>query len=307
MTAVLAAVLALTLAAAPQDPPLPATPDPEAATRLADVIVSRRDLTEQTEAFVAQLAAPPGRRGLARWGGYVCVGTVNIRPEIARPIVDRISELALDLNLRIGEPGCQPNVVVIFTDDAPGLATAMVEREPQAFHLGVGGLDRGRAALEVFKTSDAPVRWWHVSLPVIGGTGQRAVRLPGDDGPIYVPGEGRVNRGRPISDNLQKAIIVADIDQLDGVTLPQLADYLGLVAMAQIDPEAATEAFDTVMNLFVDPQGTPGLSDWDAIYLEALYSGTRERVNPDGQAAAIARRVRRAARAPERAEPPVTP
>lgn len=295
-------VSAMALAMGGQDRPPPATPDPDAATRLADVVVERRDLRQQTESFAEGLAAPAARRGLARWGGRVCVGVVNIRPEIAQALADRVSELALDLNLRTGAPGCTPNVVVIFTDDAPGLATAMVDQEPAAFHLGVGGLDRGRVALETFKTSDAPVRWWHVSMPVIGASGQRAIRMPGDAGPIFVPGEGIVNRGRPIADNLNKVIIVLDVGKLGGVTLPQLADYVGLVAMAQIDPEGETGAFDTVMNLFDNPDSTPGLSDWDALYLQALYNGPRERVNPDRQAADIARILRRASRAQERAE-----
>jgi hypothetical protein len=300
MSLLLASAMALAMTG--QDRAPPATPDPEAATRLADVIVSHRDLRTRTEAFVEQLAAPPERRGLARWAGRVCVGVVNIRPEVAQAMADRLSELALNLNLRIGEPGCTPNIVVIFTDDAPGLASAMVEREPAAFHLGVGGLDRGRVALETFRTSDAPVRWWHVSMPVIGASGARAVRMPGDSGPIFVPGEGIVNRGRPISDNLNKVIIVLDVAKLGEVTLPQLTDYVGMVAMAQIDPEGETGAFDTVMNLFEDPQGTPGLSDWDALYLQALYNGPRERINPDRQAGDIARILRRASRAEERAE-----
>lgn len=297
----LTTVMAMVLALGAQDPV--ATPDPEAATRLADVIVSgQQDLKTRTETFVEEMSAPARRRGLARWNGRVCVAAVNIRRDIAQAVIDRVSELALDLNLRVGEPGCTPNVVVIFSDDAQALSRAMVENDRAAFHMGVGGLDRGKRALEAFQQSDAPVRWWHVSMPVIGGTGQRAIRMAGDSGPIFVPGEGIVNRGRPISDDLNKVIIVLDIDQIQNVTLPQLTDYIGLVAMAQIDPDGETGDFDTVMNLFEDPAGTTGLSDWDAIYLEALYNGFRERVNPDGQAAAIARRVRRAARAEEIAE-----
>ncbi|WP_420471043.1 hypothetical protein [Brevundimonas sp. FT23042] len=290
-----AATVALALAG--QDPRPPATPDPEAATRLADVIVSgRRNLNEEAEAFVGEVAGPAPRRGLARWPGRVCVAAVNVSPQVARAVVDEVSRLALELNLRIGAPGCTPNIVIVFTEDAPAMASAMVAADRRAFHMGVGGLDRGNRALAQFQTSDAPVRWWHVSMPVVGATGAPAVRMPGDAGPIMVPGEGIVNRGRPISDNLNKAIIVVDVSRTGQVTLPQLTDYLGLVAMAQIDPEGQTAAYDTVLNLFDDPQGVAGLSDWDAIYLEALYSGARERVRPDDHASAIARRVRRAAR-----------
>lgn len=301
MAVIPAAAFALALIA--QDPQGPSTPDPEAATRLADVIVSHRELDERAESFVEEVAAPPNRRGLARWAGRVCVGAVNVGPDIAQPVIDRVSRLALDLNLRVGEPGCTPNIIIIFTDDASGLAKTMVERDRYAFHWGVGGLDRGKSALQAFQDSDAAVRWWHVSIPVVGGTGQRAIRFPGDTGPIYVPGEGLVNRGRPLSDILNKVFIVLDVDQLGGVNLAQLSDYIALVAMAQIDPDGETAAYDTVLNLFDDPQGVTGLSDWDAVYLQALYDAMWERVNPGGQADAIARLVRRAEREPV-AQPP---
>lgn len=299
MAVALAAALALALTA--QDPP-PA-PDPEAATRLSDVIVSHRELDARAEAFVAEVAAPPARRGLARWAGRVCVGAVNIRPEIAQSMIDRVSRLALDLKLRVGEPGCTPNIVVIFTNDARGLATEMVAQDRYAFHWGVGGLDRGKAALREFQNSEAAVRWWHVSIPVVGATGGRAIRFPGDTGPIYVPGEGLVNRGRPVSDILNKVFIVLDVDQLGDVNLAQLNDYVALVAMAQIDPDGETAGYDTVLNLFEDPAGVSGLSDWDAVYLEALYNAMWERVNPSGQADGIVRLVRRAERERDRDQP----
>lgn len=301
MAMIPAAAFALALMA--QDPQAPSTPDPEAATRLADVVVSHRELGEQAESFVNEIAAPPNRRGLARWAGRVCVGAVNVRTEVAQPVIDRVSQLALDLNLRVGEPGCTPNIIIIFTDDASGLAKQMVERDRYAFHWGVGGLDRGKSALQEFQDSDAAVRWWHVSIPVVGATGARAIRFPGDMGIIYVPGEGLVNRGRPVSDVLNKVFIVLDVDQLGGVNLAQLSDYIGLVAMAQIDPDGETAEYDTVLNLFDDPQNVSGLSDWDAVYLQALYDSAWERVNPIGQADAIARLVRRAERQSDRQEP----
>ncbi|WP_420479424.1 hypothetical protein [Brevundimonas sp. FT23028] len=302
MFAALVAGALLGLSTPSQDPPaLPSTPDPEAATRLSDVVVSARDLEERTRALVDEMAAPANHRGLARWGGRVCVGAVNVRQEVAQAMIDRVSRLAADLNLRVGEPGCTPNVVLIFTEDAQGMSRAMVEQDRRAFHNGIGGLDRGRAALDAFQNGDAPVRWWHVSLPVVGATGARAIRFPGD-GPVFVPGEGRVNRGRPITDVLNKVLIVVDVDQLEGVSLPQLSDYVAMVAMAQIDPDGDTAAHDTVLNLFSDPLGVDGLSDWDAVYLQALYDSAWERVNPSGQAAAIARVVRRAERDQARRE-----
>jgi len=273
-----------TQAAPAQDPP---------PVDLGDVIVEGRLLRREAEAFVDAVAAPAVGRGLARWGGRVCVGVVNLRPDLSQAVVDHISEIALEQGLRIGAPGCTPNAVIIFTPDAPAMASALVSADPRAFRLGVGGLDRGRRALERFQASEAPVRWWHVSMPVIGGTHARAIRLPGDSGPIFVPGEGRVNKGRPISDELNKVIVIIDPDRLGGANLSQLSDYLAMVVLAQVDPDGETQGLDTILNVFRDPAAVDGLTAWDRTYLQALYRAPSERIDDNDQTSSIIRTVGR--------------
>lgn len=297
---ILAAVSALLLggfqdaqSAQPPQPVAVATPSAleDGAYRVGDVVVSGRSVQDQATAFVGAVAAPPSRRGLARWRGRVCVGVANLRNDVAMALADHVSRVAAEVGLSVGDPGCTPNVVVIFADDAKNLASGLVKRDRRAFRLGVDGLDRGNRALEAFQTSERPVRWWHVSMPVIGVTGERAIRMPGDTGLILVPGEGLVNAGRPITDSLSKVIIIVDADQLRGATLPQLGDYIALVSLLQVDPDGDTRAFPTILNLFDDPQVTPGLSDWDRSYLASLYNAYPERVNPWDQAAAMARGI----------------
>lgn len=288
---------ALTLATAlafagPQDPP-PSDPDAAPATSLSDVIVDGRTLEARVEAFVEEVAAPPRRRGLARWDDPVCIGVANIRPDIARAMIDHVSRTALDLGLRVEEPDCSPNVLVIFSDDGRALAAGLVERDRDAFHLGVGGMDRGKSRLETFTTGDQPVRWWQVSLPVAGPHRVRAIRLPGDFENRCVAGEGLLNRGRFVSDNLNKVIIVIDAGEVAHVTLPQLSDYVALVALAQVDIEGETGGYPTILNLFENPAGTPGLSAWDGAYLRTLYEAPSERLNPDGHARIMARALGR--------------
>lgn len=294
-------IAALTFAALfPQDAaPTPRTPPAVAGAptgdpaTLTDVVVDGRQLDQLAQDYVEAVAAPARRRGLARWPGRVCVGAVNMRAEASQAVIDHVSRRALELGLRIGEPGCRPNVVIIFAADARSLATSLVEADRRAFHLGVGGLDRGSVALDAFASSDQPVRWWHVSMPVIGASHARAIRMPGDTGPIYVPGEGIVNRGRSISDDLNKAIIIVDVDQLAGTTLASLSEYLSMVALAQVDPDGDTGGQDTILNLFEDTASVQSLSEWDMTYLRSLYAAPSERLNPDRQAGALARRLRR--------------
>jgi len=268
----------------------------EPAVALEDVIVEARRLEELTREFVAEVSAPPRNRGLARWWGGVCVAVVNIRAEVAQPLADRISQVAMEYGLRPGDPGCQPNILVTFADDGQALSEAMVERRRRIFRVGVGGLDRGGVALRDFRESDRPVRWWHVSVPTNANTGEAGIRLPGGDAP-EVMGEGLVNRGRWIRDDLNKVIIVVDVSQIDGIMLPQLADYLALVALAQVDPDGDTSRFETILNLFEDPEGNPGLTGWDRAYLEALYNGPSQRIRDSDQTRELLRNLRRASTA----------
>lgn len=296
--------------AAPQTPPQSAssvapTLGEDEPTELDDVIIDSRPIDVVAQAFVEAVAAPARSRGLARWYGTICVGVVNVRQEVAQPLIDHISNVALDLGLSTGAPGCRPNIVIVFADEGAELATALVEQDRRIFHLGVGGLDRGKVALNAFQATDQPVRWWHVSMPTVGANGGRAIRMPGDTGLIYVPGEGIVNRGRPITDSLSKVIVIVDIDQIQQTNLAQLGDYLAMVTLAQVDLEGSTGNFDSVLNLFERPTQTAGLTEWDQSYLDVLYNALPERVNPSRQSADLARRVTRARRA-EREAPSST-
>lgn len=290
--ALIAAVAAIL--APPQDAPRPASqePPPEVATTLEDVVIEQPRLEEMVREFVGEVGAPAGRRrGLARWHDRLCVGVINVRPELGQAVADRVSQVGLELGLDIGEPGCKANVFIVFTADGAALADAMVEESRRAFHIGVGGMDRGTGALDEFRTLDRPVRWWQISLPVNAETGQRAIRLPGDEFAPYVNVFAASRLSTQIRDDLKKAMIIVDVDRLGEVNLAQLADYLAFVTLVQVDPDAETAAYDTILNVFGDPARVDGLTEWDLSYLTSLYEVQDSPVlrrNPRGQTSVIA-------------------
>lgn len=317
--AVLAAVL-LTApqepAAAPPSPPVVAAQDP---IRLEDVVVDARRLEETTEEYVDLVAAPARRRGLARWKEGVCVGVANLDHEIARYLADRVSDVARELGLQAREPDCDPTVLIIATSDSANFTESFVAQRPRLFRVGGAGMDRGGARLRDFIGDDRPIRWWHVSLPVHRDTGERVVRLPGDisgsgavtGGPSaqqYAP-QSRVSAPSRLNDDtedvLARVFIIVDVDHLNGASLEQLGDYVALVAMAQVDADADTGGFDTILNLFDDPARAPtGLTGWDRAYLEGLYDRRSQthRVNQRAQVQAVASAIANAYRDGE-AEP----
>jgi hypothetical protein len=288
-----AAILAMAVSALPvvAQSPRPAT-SAVAQTKAAapdvgdEVIVRGRrlsevdsDLRKFVEQFIGQVTAVPAGRGFARWQGAVCVGVSNLKRDAAQYLVDRISRAAADVGLRPGEPGCSPQVMIIFTTDAKQLATNLVDQQLRLFRpSNEGGTNLSRADLDKFVQSDKAVRWWDVSMPVDARTGQRAIKLPIDDSApwVSVAGPSRIHNG--IRDVLQTVIVIVDGTKLTGTTWEQLGDYLAVVSLAQINPDADPAAFDSILNLFSNPRAYSGLTDWDRAYLRGLYDFDQERM-----------------------------
>ncbi|HEV2082617.1 MAG TPA: hypothetical protein VGR32_09215 [Brevundimonas sp.] len=274
--------------------------------RVEDVVVVGRRLDEAATRFVAEVAAPAGNRGTARWDEGVCVGAANFTPEVAQYLVDRVSDMVRDLGLRAHEPPCHPSILIIGTTDGAAFASDLVSRRPKLFVVGGSGMDQGYDDLAVFQRSDAPVRWWHVSAPVDDETGLIAVRLPGMHSVVpttdpenlmlenHAPTVTRNFASRlrqPLRDVMKRSIVIVDVDRLDGTSLEQLADYVTFVSLAQVDPEADLSRFDSILNLFEPGRAPPGLSAWDLAYLEGLYSVRQGYVGRNAHASALARSI----------------
>jgi len=296
MTVMLALAFAAALASAPMTEAAPVqqaspatvrTPGADAPTDLEDIVVEGRRLEEATHAFVDEVGQPARGRGLARWRDGVCIGVVNLRGETAQYIVDRVSTVAQDLGLKPGAPGCAPSVLIIATVDSNAFTEAFVSRRPRLFVVGGSGMDLGRNALRRFETTERPVRWWNVSAPVDGDTGDIAVRLPGQDAPIIATRQPS-RFSTQIVDDTKRVFVIVDIDKINGVTLAQLGDYLAMVTLAQVNPDADTSGYATVLNLFNDPERTEGLTNWDLAYLRGLYDAQRTRLNLHANSSEIA-------------------
>ena len=298
--------------------PAPNPGPPAEPARLEDVVVDGRRLEELVSDFVAEAAVPARGRGLARWDDDVCVGVVNLRARTAQYFADRISQVAMELGLRPGDPGCRANIVIVFTDDANALTARLAEEHRRAFRVGTGGIDRGEVAFEDFVGTDRPVRWWHVSMPVDAETGRRAIRLPGDvdnqgnpTAPHISTFASRLNS--QIRDDLRRVMVIVDIDDVAGVDGRKLADYLAFVSLAQVDPAGDYSSYDSILRLFARPQLAPGgLTEWDLSYLDTLYrtlDNPLRRRNPNAVAAGVAGAMTRDLRrtqeqdAPAEAEP----
>ncbi len=270
-------------------------------TILPEVVVEGRSADAQARNFIAEIAAPSKGAALARWKSSICIGAANLGTEAGQFLVDRVAATAEAVGLRPGQPGCIPDVLIVATSNGDEAAQGLIDRFGPALYPGGSGFSRSRAALLRFASSNLPVRWWHVSQPTDPRTEGRAVRLPGPDGWLLSenPEEELLNLPQvtvlptllktATRQDLRRVYIILDFEQIDTISFDQLADYIAFIALAQVDPDADTVAFSTILNVFDDPASTPGLTDWDRAYLTGLYESDDTGVHAGARAAALRR------------------
>jgi hypothetical protein len=268
-----------------------------------EIVVEGRRTAESIQAFVADMALPTERDGvLARWDRRICPGIAGLRTRYAEFVIDRMAQRAYEVGLDVGEPGCRSNILIVVSLDPGAVARELVEnnRALMGYYDERGRVSRGRRALRAFAESRAPVRWWHVSRQITRdgeGTGEDPSGGPAVNwltgGASRLQGTGRQDFG--------VAFVVVDANVLRdiGFDFGALADYLAMVVLAQLDPDADTSDFPTILNLFapagsVTAENQPrAATDWDTAYLRGLYDATRDARSAGTQQSEIARTMAR--------------
>ena len=83
---------------------------------------------------------------------------------------------------------------------------------------------------------------------------------------------GQVSRLKStLSDAIWGSLVIVDAGKLGNVKWPQLADYLAMVSLAQVDPNGRPSGYDSILNLFSTDTPPRGMTDMDRTYLRALY------------------------------------
>lgn len=271
-------------------------------TSSEEIVVTGSRVEEAIRDFVTELSAPPPAEDqLARWNREVCVGVIGIRARYGQFLVDRISQRAHDIGLQPGAAGCRANVVVFVTQDSQALAETLATQfrnlmgDTQEDNLNT----QGDEALAAFVNAPRPVRWWHVSNTVTeDGQVLRDVQasnsaqgLRGQVVRRSSMGFGRLSR--TTRQDFSRVVIIVDATAAAGMQFDSLADYVAMVALAQVNPDADVSDVDTILNLFGEAgEAAPtAMTEWDLAYLDGLYNARRNARNSRAQEAEIARRM----------------
>ena len=264
-------------------------------TRIEDVQVSaalrEEQVRSQVSSFISNNIAPPPGRPLARWNTPVCIATAYLNPQYGQAIIDRIATRIIEFGGDVEGEGCQVNLMVVGTNDGAATAKALVADNLLGFMPSSSATNHTKRSLREFQTSADPVRWWHVSLPVMLDSQEIAVRLKGEEAPMVWPTFDASRLRSNTRDDLMRVVIIIDFTKVENIQMGALVDYISFVAMTQVSANHEATGYQSVLNLFNDPQNVTGLTQWDRDYLTALYRTSPNRPNIRHQVADLATEV----------------
>lgn len=268
-----------------------------------DLVVTAPRLEQMIREFVGEVSVEQqGEEQIARWDGRICPQIAGLNARQAQFVADRISQRAYQIGLRPGRSNCRANILIFVTPDADRFAKALTDQFPEVFDPNVTNMhSQGDEALQQFVSSDAPVRWWHVSQTVSADgyvVPNTEIRMNNRDGfsGAAVMRTGVTSRvARTTRQDFNRVVLVVDASAAAGSRFDALADYVAMATLAQVNPGADTSGADTILNLFTATQNAPtAMTPWDIAYLEGLYSARRNATNARRQEADISRRMRTA-------------
>ncbi len=241
---------------------------PSEPTETIQVEGSRAEVRKQVETFVAQVTRSDGEL-IGRWRDALCpliAGLSDAQNEFVRNRMLEVEAKVREQGAK-HDPKCRPNVFVIITDDADGVLEGWKEHDSKMF------LWKTREDL-LHAEEAGPVRLWH-----------NAVELRSDDGPwVYqnvgparAAKQGRLKDSRIVSsakEAITAVVVLLDTKKMGKVTLAQMADYLTMVSLSQVNLHADVGGANTILTLFSEAQTTApptSLTEWDYAFLDALY------------------------------------
>jgi hypothetical protein len=309
VAAVLAVLLAATESPAAADPPSsPIAPAGAGAAPLPQVTISaRRALQRKLSSFVYGITDLHNAEGVPRWNEPVCPLVAGLPREEGEFILGRVSEIARAAQVPLAGEHCLPNLHVLVSPDP--------EHDLKELH------GRGRLVLfgyaplsvvdEFISTSRAVKVWYKIGGSVdgipVGGSSLSdrtpAMQEPGVSGPPAPPGGSRLLSS--VVYGLGQVFVIVDQRRLHEVSRGQFADYVAMVGLAQIKPQAHLGDADTILRLFDSaPEAAPaGMSGWDQAFLKALYAtDQRHKMQRDDMARVMLGELAPAPRPPQAVE-----
>ena len=293
-----AALVPVTTASAQPTPPQDqAKVQPQAAEDAAIVVTgtSMREQLEVIRDYVDGLTIAVSYDPLARYASdSYCPAVLGLSPSRNDEIATRMRAVAKAAGVQPAASGCRTSALVMFVDDKESFLTAFRRKHPVYFS------DLRRTHGRFPPREKGPATAWHLVATLDPqGTPVERTGL----GPTIVASPMRGSRILSmVTQVVAMSVVIIERGALVGLTSTQIADY----ALMRTLTDRSLKAPDvpgqfTILRALTTPKGSAvplSLTRWDLAYLEGRYSGHPARYGP-GQRAAIAQRLRRAAKQSE--------
>lgn len=243
----------------------------------------RRALERKVKHFMLSVLALRGNGRSPRWSEVpdrwnvpLCPLVAGLPKSAADLTLVHIFKAAKQAHVRMAGKACHPNLYVVASHHPARLLRKWWARYPRMYVTKFGILP-----VERFIESRGPVRawyntgWWCGSFTAVGWRSFSKPIEPsgplGFDLPVCRPPSPIPTYGYPWS-NISSALVVVDLRRTGGITVRQMADYLALVGLAGIRPDANPGSVPSILHLFRQGASPQGLSVWDRALLYSLYN-----------------------------------
>lgn len=233
----------------------------------------RATLERRVKTFVSSITTAPYQESLAQWQKEIpiCPEVSGLPYADGEYVLARLSQIARDAGASLAGEVCSVNLRVVVTAVPDELAAEWGKRSPAMFG------DASTSKLRQFMHTTSPVRvWYNTSLFTGNGLPCRVIL---NDALPYCEQDAETAQVRIAAlRDFFSVIIVVDANKIKGISMGQLAGYIGMIGLAEIRIDAKLGDAPTILRLFADPANAPplGLSSWDEAYLKALYHTQHE-------------------------------
>lgn len=223
---------------------------------------------EAVDRFVKSVRTPTRVTGkTARWRTPICPYVIGVQPKAVAYIKQRLKEVAAEVGAPFSSrENCQPNMQVIFNQKPDALMQDVKVKLPWV--LGYYDNSEERDHLAVF---DHPIKAWY-------RTATRDVRGQLEIDKMEIVRKPKRINGSKLNDGLQSelygVLIVANPDLLAGRPPEAVADYIAMLALAQVQVRDTCQNLFSITNLLAkNCANAPGeLTINDLGYLRGIYS-----------------------------------
>jgi hypothetical protein len=241
----------------------------------------REQLRREVSRFVdATIIKPRGDESLLRWDSPVCPLVAGMKREQGEFVLARLSDAARAANAPLAGDNCQANLYVIVARNPSDFLQLWWRHDRRLFNTthGVGAVKR-------FIETPRAVRVWYNDYSVDPDSGseipvllaQSAALGTGPTGQQLYPVNIRPGLGSRLTYTavraIASAIVVIDAQRVASLNFGQLADYVSLVSLAEVNFDKDVGTAPSILSVFNAGESTPpqGLTAWDHALLRAVY------------------------------------